>query len=168
MLGSYSTVKKVAIKSLVECDDLWVEDLAVSARADAEYMVMVSHIELGTEVDEMPQECELCKLSSCYKELSTLTLKGGKTLILRDNSEIMVPKSERDNILQIAHQTHLGQEMMVHQLRGKVFWAGMNSDIREMVAKCDPASGTIDHILKKKSRLVTFPCLISGLATPSI
>ena len=28
--------------------------------------------------------------------------------------------------------------MMVHQLRRKVFWAGMNSDIREMVAKCDP------------------------------
>ena len=105
--------------------------------ADAEYMVMVSHIKLGTEVEEMPQECELSKLPSSYKELSTLTLKGGKTLILKDNSEIMVPKSERENILQIAHQTHLGQEMMVHQLRGKVFWAGMNSDIKEMVAKCD-------------------------------
>ena len=58
-------------------------------------------------------------------------------MILRDNSEIMVPKSERENILQIAHMTHLGQEMMVHQLRGKVFWVGMNSDIKEMVAKCD-------------------------------
>ena len=37
------------------------------------------------------------------------------------------------SILQIAHQTHLGQEMMVHQLCGKVFWADMNSDIRERV-----------------------------------
>ena len=36
----------------------------------------------------------------------------------------MVPKSER--------------EMMVQQLRRKVFWAEMNSDIKEMVAKCDP------------------------------
>ena len=58
MLGSYSTVKKVEIKSRVECDDLWVENLAVSTMADAEYKVMVSHIELGTEVYEMPQECE--------------------------------------------------------------------------------------------------------------
>ena len=93
MLGSYATVKKVAIKSPVECDDPWVQDLAVSAMTDADYMVMVSHIELGTDIDEMPQECELSKLSSCYKELSTLTLKGGKTLILRNDSEIMVPKS---------------------------------------------------------------------------
>ena len=57
---------------------------------------------------------------------------------MRDNSKIIVPKSERENILQIAHQINLGQEMMVHQILGKVFWAGMNSDIREMVAKCDP------------------------------
>ena len=94
-------LKKVAIKIRVECDDPWVENLAVSAMADADYMVMVSHIELGTEVNEMPQECELSKLSSCYKKLSNLTLKGGKTL---------VPKSEGENILQIAHQTHLRQE----------------------------------------------------------
>ena len=130
-------LKRLQLRAM-ECDDPWVENLSVSAMADPEYMVMVSHIELGTEVDEMPQECELSKLTSCYKELSTLTLKGGKTLILRDNSEIMVPKSERENILQIAHMTHLSQEMMVHQFREKVFWIGMNSDIKEMVAKCDP------------------------------
>ena len=37
--------------------------------AEAEYMVMLSHMELGTEMDEMTQLCELSKLSSCYKEL---------------------------------------------------------------------------------------------------
>ena len=74
MLGSYANVKKVTIKSPVECDDPWVQDLAVSAMTDADYMVMVSHIELGTEVDEMPQECELSKLSSFHKELSTLII----------------------------------------------------------------------------------------------
>ena len=99
--------------------------------------------------------CELSKLSSCYKELSTLTLKGGNTLILRDNSEIMVSKSERENILQIAHMTHLGQEIMVHQLRGKVFWVGMNSDIK----------GITGPMLKKKLKLVIPQCLISWLDT---
>ena len=51
----------------VECDDPWVENLAVSAMADADYMVMVSHIELGTEVDEMPQECELSNYQDVIK-----------------------------------------------------------------------------------------------------
>ena len=82
MLGSFANVKKVTIKSPVECDDPWVQDLAVSAITDADYMAMMSHIELGTEIDKMPQECELSKLSSCYKDLLTLTLKGEKTLIL--------------------------------------------------------------------------------------
>ena len=49
----------------------------------------------------------------------------------------MVPKAERENILQIAHQTHLGHDIMVQQLRGKVFWASMNSEMKEMVSKCD-------------------------------
>ena len=93
---------------------------------------------MGTEVGEIPKECELANMQSNYKDLSTVTLNGGKTLILKHNSEIMVPKHERANILSIAHQTHLGQEMMITQLRGKVFWYKMNSDINELVTKCDP------------------------------
>ena len=77
-------------------------------------------------------------MQSNYKDLSTVTINGGKTLILKQNSEILVPKLERVNILSIAHQTHLGQEMMVNQLRGKVFWHKMNSDINELVTKCNP------------------------------
>ena len=65
-LGSYAKVKKNTIKSPVECDDPWVQDLAVTASNDANYMNMVSHIELGTEISEMPQECELSQLSSDY------------------------------------------------------------------------------------------------------
>ena len=83
MLGDYSTVKKNASKSQVEYDYPWVEKLAVSAMADTEYMVMVSHIELGTEVFEISKECELSKLSSSYKDLSTLTLKGEKHSFLK-------------------------------------------------------------------------------------
>ena len=40
--------------------------------------------------------------------------------------------------MSIAHQTHLGEEMMITQLRGKVFCYKMNSDINELVTKCDP------------------------------
>ena len=72
------------------------------------------------------------------KNLSTIAVKGGKTLILKNNSEIMIPKSERINILNIAHQTHLGQEMMINQLHGKVFWNKMNFDISKLVKECDP------------------------------
>ena len=73
-LESYAKVKRVSTTSPVECDDPWVQDLAVTASTDANYMNMVSHIELGTEISEMSQECELSQLSSDYKRLSTLNL----------------------------------------------------------------------------------------------
>ena len=99
---------------------------------------MVSHIELGTKMNNLPQECEASQLTSNYNRLSTITLKGGRTLILGDNREIMVPMAARENIKKISHETHLRHDMMFRQLRGKVFWAAMNSELKEMVAKCNP------------------------------
>jgi len=42
------------------------------------------------------------------------------------------------DILNIAHMTHLGQESMVTQLRGRMFWHKMNADIHKLVTECDP------------------------------
>ena len=144
ILADFSTVKSIAYK--VESDDPWVEKLAVSAMADPEYVAMVAHIEFGTEVGEIPKECELANMQSNYNDLSTVTLNGGKTLILKHNSEIMGPKLERANIWSIAHQTHLGQEMMITQLCGKVF--------------CSPS--TVISVLKGLA-----PIMIDFLVDPS-
>ena len=90
--------KKIAYKSKVESEDSWVKKLAVSSMADPEYLAMVVHIELGTEVGGIPKECKLSNMQSNYKDLSTVTLNGGKTLMLKHNSEVMVPKLKRANI----------------------------------------------------------------------
>ena len=57
-------------------------------------------------------------MNGIYESFSTITLKVGKVLILKHNVEIMIPKAERQNILNLAHRTHLGKHMMVKQLRG--------------------------------------------------
>ena len=90
---------------------------------------------------DIPKESELANMRNKWKDLSTVTVNGGKTLILKHNSEIMVPKLEQTNILSIAHQTHLGQKIMVTQLGGKMFWNKMNFDINKLVAECDPCTG---------------------------
>ena len=58
-------------------------------------------------------------MSGDWGNLSVVTITGGQSLILKHNCEIMVPKKERVNILNIAHETHLGQEIMVTPLRGR-------------------------------------------------
>ena len=44
-LGNYYKVKRISNSSPVECDDPWVQELAVMACNDASCMNMVSHIE---------------------------------------------------------------------------------------------------------------------------
>ena len=59
---------------------------------DPEYEAMIAHIENGTELADIPQVSELANMRSNWEELSTITLKGGKTIILKNNVEIMIPK----------------------------------------------------------------------------
>ena len=79
------------------------------------------NLESGTKFKNVDKKCELSKLHNWQNKLSVITLKGGESLILKDNCEILVPKKERDNILIIAHaNTHSGYDGMILQLRGKV------------------------------------------------
>ena len=79
---------------------------------DTDYLTMIHPIESGIEQGDMPTGCEL-KEMGCWRTLSVTTILGGKSLILKDNCEILVPKQERQNILDIAHKTHLGHKSMV-------------------------------------------------------
>ena len=107
--------------------------------SDNDYLNMIHHIEAGSDISEISQECELSRLHNHISRLSVHTLRGGQVLILRDNYEILIPKKERANILNLAHATnHRGVEAMVRQLRGRIFWEGMNGDAKELVRKCEP------------------------------
>ena len=117
-----------------------MEKLADAAMKDPEYVAMIADLENGTELKEIDKTSELAKIQDHWKYLSTKTLKGGKVLILKDNVEIMIPKAERQNILNLAHRTHLGEHMMQKQLRGRVFWCNMARDIKTMVRDCDPCN----------------------------
>ena len=43
---------------------------------------------------DIPKESELANMKSNWRDLSTVTINGGKTLLIKHNSEIMVPKLE--------------------------------------------------------------------------
>ena len=116
-----------------------MEHLGKEAMTDADYINIIHNIESGTEFKDIDKECELSKLHNFQNDLSVMTLKGGESLVLKDNSEILIPKKERQNILNIAHaNTHRGYDGMIQQMRGKVWWKGMNKDAKEMIRTCDP------------------------------
>ena len=62
-------------------------------------------------------------MASYYSKLSVCTLNDGHNLILKDNTETLVPEKE---MLCLAHaENHKGPEGMLNQLRGNVFWHGL-------------------------------------------
>merc|ERR1712105_457411 len=118
-------------------DDPWVEYLGEVAMRDSDYLAMVHHIEAGTDIKDINKDCELSKCHNYKDRLSVITLKRGQTLILREN-EILVPSKERKNMLALAHATnHRGPDGMLQQMRGRVFWEGMNKDIQALFDTCE-------------------------------
>ena len=123
---------------LLQEDDPWVEYLGKVAMFDKDYINIVHHIESGTEIYDIDKECELSKLHNFMERLLVITLKGGESLVLKDNSEIMIPQKERKNTLNLAHgNNHRGYGGMIQQMRGKIWWEGMNGDARELIRTCE-------------------------------
>ena len=85
ILADHAVVKKIAYKSEIETKDPWVEKLATAAMLDTDYVAMIAHIELGTELGHIPKECELANMGSNWEDLSVVTIKGGESLILKHN-----------------------------------------------------------------------------------
>merc|ERR1712055_865344 len=47
---------------------------------------------------------------------------------------LTIPSKERKNMLNLANATnHRGQQGMIQQMRGRIFWNGMNGDARELI-----------------------------------
>ena len=127
VLADHKLIKKIkkirTSKKATQEDDPWVEHLGKVAMTDQDYINIIHNIESGTEFKSVDKECELAKFHNFQNNLSVITLKGGESLVLKDNCEILVPKKERENILSIAHtNTHRDYDGMIQQMRGKVWW----------------------------------------------
>ena len=134
-----------ASKEPTQEDDPWVEYLGKVAMSFTDYKTMVHHIEAGTEIDDVD------KFHNFKDRLSVTTLKGGQTLILRDNVKILIPSKERKNMLNLAHATnHRGQEGMIQQMRGRIWWNGMNGDAKELIRTCEPCQKMPDPTVRIK------------------
>ena len=63
-----------------------------------------------------------------------LTVESG---ILMKNSKVLIPGSLKQKYLKQIHQGHQGIEACRSRAREFVFWVNINSDLKEMVEKCD-------------------------------
>ena len=69
-------------------------------------------------------------------------------------------------MLNLAHATnHRGQEGMIQQMRGRIWWNGMNGDAKELIRTCEHAKKMPDPTDRIKLKYHTKTCLTN---TPDI
>ena len=99
--------KKAVIRNKqLERDDPPVMKIAKEANMDLEYIEMMNHIEIDTELENIPPDSELKQLKEVIDKMSIVTLEAGTRLIVKDESEILIPEKLREQILTTLHFTH--------------------------------------------------------------
>ena len=84
-----------------------------------------------------------------------LTVESG---ILMKNSKVLIPESLKQKYLKQIHQGHQGIEACRSRAREFVFWVNINSDLKEMVEKCEiPSPAEILFGRKFRSSISILP-----------
>ena len=89
--------------------------IAEEVNMDREYIEMMNHIENDTEFEHLPSESELEQLKDVKDRISIVTFEAGTRLIVKDESEILIPRKLREHMLKIT------EEWMLRQCHRKIF-----------------------------------------------
>ena len=73
-----------------------------------------------------------------WSKLSILNLENGDSLVLLNNSRIVVPEEARPELLRRLHLPHSGVNRTVKQACELYFWPRMRNDIHRLIAMCEP------------------------------
>ena len=117
--------------------DIRLEKMAERAAEDQEYQEMIKYLEEETPHEEMNQSSEMFGMNGEREYLGVVKLSNGFKLIVKNESEVLIPRGERDAILQELHSTHLSASGMKKLTRGRMTWKGINKNIERMYDSCE-------------------------------
>lgn len=135
-----------AIASLSESDDNEIFD------ANTECVIRsvqeCAALDIAEVVSETCQDLEMQKLKDCIlsdswnddtlKHYSAFRLEYSyvNNLIMR-GTKLVIPKSLRQRMCQLAHEGHPGQSMMKRRLRDRCWWPGIDQDAVKVCENCE-------------------------------
>ena len=98
---------------------------------------MLNYIEADIDFKEIDSNCELKLSKNDLQHMSIITLDSGNRLIVRNESEILIPNSQRKQMMDILHFSHSAGQSMYTQCRGKIFWPGMRKALKKKYDECN-------------------------------
>ena len=146
--------KRAAIyKKELEIKDPLVESLAEAGGKDFDYINMLQDVENKTEFRFLPDDSELRLIKDSLPHLGIVQLDSGERLIVRNGTEVLIPKTERKNILKTLHLTHLATESMLLQTKSRIFWPGIRRDLEEYHKGCQECALYKNSKSQKKNEI---------------
>ena len=69
--------------------------------------------------------------------MGTFRCANGYSLVIKNEEEVVIPKENREAILEEMHSTHLGVQGMKKLARGRMTWIGISKDIERVHSNCE-------------------------------
>ena len=97
---------------------------------------MMNRIEDKIDNKKLPEDCELRQISGCRNQLSLVEMGNGTRLIVKNEIEILIPKSMREEMTRVLHLSHQEDMALLNQAKQKIFWPGMKRDLKKIYDDC--------------------------------
>ena len=102
-----------------------VQRIAEEANMDPEYLEIIKYIESNTDDNDIAPDCELKQMKEFRDRMSLVTLEGGNRLIVKDETEILIPRGQRKHIIDMLHFSHSTADSKIIQCKRKIYWPGI-------------------------------------------
>ena len=104
---------------------------------DSDYIEMMNYIENDTDFDDIAKDCELKQMGEFMDRMSIVTLDAGTCLIVKDETEILIPMSQRKQMVDTLHFSHSAADSMIIQCKRNIFWLGMKKSLQKKYEECE-------------------------------
>ena len=112
-------------KRQMEKNDPLVQKIAEEASMDPDYVEMINYLECDTKYNDIDPNCGLQQMKEFMDRMSVVTLDTGTLLIVKDETEILIPKCLRKQMEDTLHFSHTAAQSMITQCKNKMFWPCM-------------------------------------------
>ena len=122
------------ITSQEESPDPLLQRLIKEAEKDTEYQMLVDRVNTHMDHNEMDKSDPIKKEYNQVWNGLSIHQSG---LVVLNNERIVVPKSQRENIICEIHKPHTGINNSQRRARRDYYWPGLDKDIAKHVTGCE-------------------------------
>ena len=132
-MSKVATVRK---KQMEKSNPL-VQKIAEDANLDPEYIEMMNYIKTDTYFNDVAPDFELKQMKESRDRMSLATLDGGNRLIVKDETEILIPREQRKQMIETLHFSHWAADSMILQCKCKIYWPGIKQALQKKYEECE-------------------------------